>query len=84
MCIVVEVVLIEEGFQVVSCDVERGFEGTALLACLDGAEVGTVAGQQAYGTEQDALAGTGLTGNGAEAFVQVNIEVLDQSIVFYV
>ncbi len=84
MGVVIEVIFFEECLQVVSRDIKGSFEGTALLACLDGTQVSAVACQQAYGSKQYALSCTGLTGNCAEAFVQINIKVLYQSVVFYV
>ena len=78
VCIVVDVVIIEEGLHAVSRQVEMGFYHAAVSACLDGLGVGTVAQEQTDGAEDDALSGSCFARDDGEAWIESNVKLVDE------
>ena len=72
----------EEILQRVLANIKGGFQGASLLAGLDDTEVGPLASEQAYGTEQDTLTCTRFASNDRETLMEVYVKTLDEGIVF--
>ncbi len=60
---------------------ELTFNDALLFPALDEAGRRAVALQEGEGTEDDALTGTGLSSDDAEAVVEIEVEVLDEGVV---
>ena len=73
-CIKIDVVVVEETLHVVSGEVEMSLNHATVLARLDGLAVGTVAQQQADGSEDDAFACTRFASDDREAWIQSYIQ----------
>ena len=79
--LVVEVVVLEEVFQhvgVIDTKVECGFYDALVATALHLLRIGAVAKQQSYGTDDDALSGTGFARNDGEARVEHHLKMVDK------
>ena len=76
--VIVDIVLSEEALHVVSRQVEVCLDGASVASCLDGLGVGSVAEQQTDGTQDDALACTCLARDDGEAWMQLDVELVDE------
>ena len=85
--LVVEVVLFEEAFQhvgVVDTKVERCLNDALVATTLHLLCIGAVAKQQSYGTDDDALSGTGFARNDGETRVELHLKMVDEREVAYI
>ena len=76
--VIVDVVLSEEALHVVSRQVEVSLDGASVASGLDGLGVGSVAEQQTDGAQDDALACTRLASDDREAWMQLDVEFVDE------
>ena len=85
--LVVEVVLFEEAFQhvgVVDTKVKRCLNDALVATTLHLLRIGAVAKQQSYGTDDDALSGTGFASNDGETRVELHLKMVDEREVAYI
>ena len=76
--IILDIILREEVFHIVSRKVELCLDDAPLGPLFDGLRICTLTQQQSDGSEDDALAGTSLTRHHRETLVEVNIELIDK------
>ena len=76
--LVLNVVVIKEGFHVIAAQVEVGLDDTLVCPLLDGLRVSALTQQQSYGAQNDALARSGLACYHGESGVQLNVEHINQ------
>ena len=71
-------VFVEQGLQLIVCQVEVSLNHALVSPLFQGLGVGPLSEQQSYGTEYDALACTRLAGNDREAPMQLYVEFVNQ------
>ena len=74
--VVLYLVVLKQRFQAVARDVEGALDDTLGGSCAYGSGLGTLAREQAYGTEEDRLTGTRLTCDDRETRGKVEVERL--------
>ena len=79
--IVFQVVFLEIGFQ--GTDIRKlGFDQAAFPALLDHLQVGTLAQDQSDSADQHRLAGTGLARDDRKAWGELQVDALDEDVIF--
>ena len=78
----VDISLGKEVFELKAGNVEMGLDHTLLLLVGQNRSIGTLAQEQAQGSQHDGLAGTGLAGDGDKPVLELNVGAVDKRVVF--
>ena len=76
--VVLDVVVAEEGLQLVAREVEVGLDDALVGSLLERLGVGSLAQQQPDGSQDDALARSRLAGDDGESWMQLDVEDVDK------
>ena len=81
--IVLYFVFFEQSLKTISCNIKSSFDNALAGSATYGGSLGALACKQAYGAEKDGLTGARFTCDNREAFREIKVERLDESVVLY-